>query len=211
MTSAAMLAIVLAISGCRHLERLRPILDPPATPTHVATSTPAPSLEATPTEAPTATPEPSATPTEAPAPLAVATPTACPPLFRWSLAQEPRVHTFPREACHVWDTTPRFDCDWMVRRCPCNHEQHRACQVEGAPADGPWRHCEDPRGPWFSVSGDGVRWSIASNPFMVRICVDSPAGQSYAVTACPLDDLKDGLGQSVEALPGACDSRAWRF
>lgn len=192
MKASVLLALVLLVPGCRHLERLRPILDTPATPMPVATSTPWPTE--TPTETPTATPEPTVAPTETPVPEASATPTSCPCLVRWDISDRPHNiqdwRHWPADRIEaggwvIYDSTARSE-RWPgdARGGPCNGE-HDNCGG---------RMC-DPLGPApIRVHGPSP-WEVKDHQVVIGPLV---SGQ-HLIVLQPAGDMTDHHGGPVFA------------
>lgn len=172
-----------------------------------------------PTPTPTPTPGPSPTP---PPGGSCTMPDHCPALVIWRgsilSCQDTNHHEskkpdgqplpVPNGKCHV-DSTEGFEGG--PRGLPCNSEHNAVCSCTGTdqPAEATtWRHCEDPRGPDFTVSGSGVRgWS--KDGFGVDI--QHNAGGNVEVTICPPHDIHDEYGVPVRVIGTACRTVRWSF
>jgi hypothetical protein len=133
-------------------------------------------------------------------------PTSCPPLTRWGISPNPQIQDSnhnPVSAPVVggmvhWDTTPRFGGHGNDGQ-PCNEEHHAPCESDC----GAWRHCEDPRGPVFQVSGPAEIKQVEG--FGIRVKVTGRG--KITLTACPRRDAKDAYGVPLTVSPTACSSR----
>lgn len=158
---------------------------------------------------PSPTPAPTATPTPLPTPNPHPTPATCPPAAEWGVGLHTCLDIRKGESCVV-DSTPRYGDN---RGQPCNEEHHEVCGGEH------WRHCEDPRGPVWSLVGapyctDELResgafcWEVnKDNPFQLR--VRHIAGR-FTATACWPEDAKDEEGVALDMAHARCGSETIR-
>jgi hypothetical protein len=100
-----------------------------------------------------------------------------------------------------FDSTARFGSG---RGTACNPDHHAACDAQGDDHGPNWRHCEDPRGPIWTVLDDcgASKVKITNGGWGIQFV--RVQGGTCRVQACPRSDVVDEEGQPVRTSADAC-------
>lgn len=103
-----------------------------------------------------------------------------------------------------FDSTARYGGNAGGRGNACNSDHHAVCDAQGDDHGPNWRHCEDPRGPIWTVLDDcgAAKIKITNDGWGIQLVRVS--GGTCRVQACPRPDIVDEQGQPVRVLGDAC-------